>query len=204
MTAACESDFRTSQSHPRVDSTQNVGVSGRNKRQLKGGHKTQNDGAGSLKEGMGIKEFGRGADMLTGTGQKEQIYANDHARLNGFKPRDSTKNVLTEHVRREPGSRFHSKDPRKGVFRSDVEYIVVEDDLNQGNASAAAFPSKQANLHQQNQVQTGTKVNWQSFLPQAHVKVLLVEDDDSTRHVVSALLRNCNYEGCSLALFDWT
>ncbi|CAK9859257.1 unnamed protein product [Sphagnum jensenii] len=33
-----------------------------------------------------------------------------------------------------------------------------------------------------------------SFLPQAHVKVLLVEDDDSTRHVVSALLRNCNYE----------
>ncbi|CAK9194037.1 unnamed protein product [Sphagnum troendelagicum] len=46
----------------------------------------------------------------------------------------------------------------------------------------------------QNQVQTGTKVNWQSFLPQAHVKVLLVEDDDSTRHVVSALLRNCNYE----------
>jgi hypothetical protein len=187
-----------------VDSTQNVGVSGRNKRQLKGGHKTQNDGAGSLKEGMGIKEFGRGADMLTGTGEKEQIYANDHARLNGFKPRDGTKNVVTEHVRREPGSRFHSKDPRKGAFRSDVEYIVVEDDLNQGNASAAAFPSKQANLHQQNQVQTGTKVNWQSFLPQAHVKVLLVEDDDSTRHVVSALLRNCNYEGCSLALFDWT
>ncbi|CAM6064367.1 unnamed protein product [Sphagnum tenellum] len=194
MTAACESDFRTSQSHPQVDNTQTVGVSGRNKRQLKGGHKTQNDGAGSLKEGMGIKEFGRGADMLTGTGQKEQIYANDHARLNGFKPRDGTKNVLTEHVRREPGSRFHSKDPRKGAFRSDVEYIVVEDDLNQGNASAAAFPSKQANLHQQNQVQTGTKVNWQSFLPQAHVKVLLVEDDDSTRHVVSALLRNCNYE----------
>jgi pseudo-response regulator 7 len=81
---------------------------------------------------------------------------------------------------------------------------VVEDDLNQGNASAAAFPSKQVNLQHQNQVQTGMKVNWQSFLPQAHVKVLLVEDDDSTRHVVSALLRNCNYEGHSLALFDWT
>ncbi|CAM6040845.1 unnamed protein product [Sphagnum compactum] len=38
------------------------------------------------------------------------------------------------------------------------------------------------------------KARGNSFLPQAHVKVLLVEDDDSTRHVVSALLRNCNYE----------
>ncbi|KAH8966572.1 hypothetical protein BDL97_03G032500 [Sphagnum fallax] len=37
-TAACESDFRTSQSHPQVDGTHNVGVSGRNKRQLKGIH----------------------------------------------------------------------------------------------------------------------------------------------------------------------
>ncbi|CAK9271705.1 unnamed protein product [Sphagnum jensenii] len=44
------------------------------------------------------------------------------------------------------------------------------------------------------QVQPGTTVCWESFLPQHHVKVLLVEDDDATRHVVSALLRNCNYE----------
>ncbi|CAK9872709.1 unnamed protein product [Sphagnum jensenii] len=39
MTAACESDFRTNQSHPQVDDgTHNVGVSGENKRQLKGVH----------------------------------------------------------------------------------------------------------------------------------------------------------------------
>lgn len=40
-----------------------------------------------------------------------------------------------------------------------------------------------------------TEFGWESFLPQRHLKVLLVEDDDSTRHVVGALLRNCNYDG---------
>lgn len=40
-----------------------------------------------------------------------------------------------------------------------------------------------------------TAVCWQQFLHVTSVKVLLVENDDSTRHVVSALLRNCNYEG---------
>lgn len=36
---------------------------------------------------------------------------------------------------------------------------------------------------------------WERFLHQASIKVLLVENDDSTRHVVAALLRNCRYEG---------
>ncbi|CAI5462305.1 unnamed protein product [Closterium sp. Yama58-4] len=35
---------------------------------------------------------------------------------------------------------------------------------------------------------------WEAFLPQGSLRVLLVEDDDSTRHVVGALLRNCSYE----------
>ncbi|CAK9192923.1 unnamed protein product [Sphagnum troendelagicum] len=35
---------------------------------------------------------------------------------------------------------------------------------------------------------------WESFLPHSQLRVLLAEDDDCTRHVVSALLRNCNYE----------
>lgn len=38
-------------------------------------------------------------------------------------------------------------------------------------------------------------VRWERFLPLRSLKVLLVENDDSTRHVVSALLRNCGYEG---------
>lgn len=41
----------------------------------------------------------------------------------------------------------------------------------------------------------GPTVLWERFLPIKTVKVLLVENDDSTRQVVSALLRNCGYEG---------
>ncbi|KAL3523420.1 hypothetical protein ACH5RR_016254 [Cinchona calisaya] len=47
--------------------------------------------------------------------------------------------------------------------------------------------------HQQQQPQ-GPLVCWERFLPLRSLKVLLVENDDSTRHVVSALLRNCSYE----------
>lgn len=41
----------------------------------------------------------------------------------------------------------------------------------------------------------GPLVRWERFLPIRSLKVLLVEYDDSTRQVVSALLRNCSYEG---------
>lgn len=41
----------------------------------------------------------------------------------------------------------------------------------------------------------GTVVCWERFLHVRSIRVLLVENDDSTRHVVTALLRNCNYEG---------
>ncbi|PSR90005.1 Two-component response regulator-like [Actinidia chinensis var. chinensis] len=40
----------------------------------------------------------------------------------------------------------------------------------------------------------GPVVHWDRFLPIRSLKVLLVENDDCTRHVVSALLRNCSYE----------
>lgn len=41
----------------------------------------------------------------------------------------------------------------------------------------------------------GPVICWDRFLPIRSLKVLLVEYDDSTRQVVSALLRNCSYEG---------
>ena len=44
-------------------------------------------------------------------------------------------------------------------------------------------------------MQNGRGGGWESFLLERHLRVLLVEDDDSTRHVVGALPRNCNYEG---------
>ncbi|XP_062092813.1 two-component response regulator-like PRR37 isoform X2 [Humulus lupulus] len=40
----------------------------------------------------------------------------------------------------------------------------------------------------------GHLVRWERFLAFRSLKVLLVENDDSTRHIVSALLRNCGYE----------
>nr|XP_023889845.1 two-component response regulator-like APRR7 [Quercus suber] len=40
----------------------------------------------------------------------------------------------------------------------------------------------------------GAMVCWERFLHVRSLKVLLVENDDCTRHVVAALLRNCGYE----------
>lgn len=38
-------------------------------------------------------------------------------------------------------------------------------------------------------------VRWERFLPKMVVRVLLVEADDSTRQIISALLRKCSYRG---------
>lgn len=38
-------------------------------------------------------------------------------------------------------------------------------------------------------------IRWDRFLPRRFLKVLLVESDDSTRHIVAALLRKCSYQG---------
>ncbi|KAL3623010.1 Two-component response regulator-like [Castilleja foliolosa] len=46
---------------------------------------------------------------------------------------------------------------------------------------------------QQHQPQNTTE-HWEKFLHVRSIRVMLVENDDSTRHVVTALLRNCNYE----------
>lgn len=46
----------------------------------------------------------------------------------------------------------------------------------------------------------GPIVRWERFLPVRSLNVLLVENDDSTRQLVSALLRNCSYEGKSSGL----
>uniref|UniRef100_A0A7N1A746 Uncharacterized protein n=1 Tax=Kalanchoe fedtschenkoi TaxID=63787 RepID=A0A7N1A746_KALFE len=45
----------------------------------------------------------------------------------------------------------------------------------------------------------GLIVSWSKFLPFRSLKVLVVESDDSTRHVVGALLKNCGYEVMAVA-----
>ncbi|KAF9674822.1 hypothetical protein SADUNF_Sadunf10G0166900 [Salix dunnii] len=57
----------------------------------------------------------------------------------------------------------------------------------------------QAVIQSQQQQSQGSLVHWERFLPRRSLKVLLVENDDSTRHVVSALLRNCGYEVTAVA-----
>ncbi|MCD7449434.1 hypothetical protein HAX54_052141 [Datura stramonium] len=49
-------------------------------------------------------------------------------------------------------------------------------------------------LQEQQQCQ-GSTICWQQFLHVTSIKVLVVENDDSIRHVVFALLQNSNYDG---------
>ncbi|KAJ4803858.1 two-component response regulator-like protein [Rhynchospora pubera] len=43
------------------------------------------------------------------------------------------------------------------------------------------------------------EVNWDKYLPHMPVRVLLVEGDDSTRQIISALLRKCGYRVAAVA-----
>ncbi|XP_010262981.1 PREDICTED: two-component response regulator-like APRR3 isoform X2 [Nelumbo nucifera] len=42
-------------------------------------------------------------------------------------------------------------------------------------------------------------IGWERFLPRRFLRVLLVENDDSTRHIVAALLRKCSYQVTAVA-----
>ena len=77
------------------------------------------------------------------------------------------------------------------------ESRIVERTINVSNGSLGAFEVRDVSKIPQQQPQ-GSIIHWERFLPFGSVKVLLVENDDSTRHVVSALLRNCSYEGGSI------
>ncbi|KAI0496927.1 hypothetical protein KFK09_023253 [Dendrobium nobile] len=43
------------------------------------------------------------------------------------------------------------------------------------------------------------RIRWDRFLPRRSLRVLLVEHDDSTRHIVAALLRKCSYQVAAVA-----
>ncbi|KAL9227110.1 hypothetical protein vseg_002844 [Gypsophila vaccaria] len=65
-------------------------------------------------------------------------------------------------------------------------------DANLREIASTVHPTTDA--HRVQPQPQGQMVCWERFLPVRSLKVLLVESDDSTRHVVSALLRNCSYE----------
>ncbi|XP_009389640.2 two-component response regulator-like APRR3 isoform X1 [Musa acuminata AAA Group] len=55
-------------------------------------------------------------------------------------------------------------------------------------STAAAGPSSERQV-----------IRWERFLPRRSLRVLLVEHDDSTRHIVAALLRKCSYHVAAVA-----
>ncbi|XP_039135890.1 two-component response regulator-like PRR37 isoform X2 [Dioscorea cayenensis subsp. rotundata] len=73
---------------------------------------------------------------------------------------------------------------------------ILEEDETKINDSAKYvkdFPKGDIAQPQQPPL-LGPIVHWERFLPVRSLNVLLVESDDSTRQLVSALLRNCSYE----------
>lgn len=110
---------------------------------------------------------------------------------------------IAERIRRELDSQFPPVVRGLRTSESDEDgggrEKDVDDDLEEGDdAVAEAVCQKLSPLlkkDEQRRSQNGRAGGWESFLLERHLRVLLVEDDDSTRHVVGALLRNCNYEG---------
>ncbi|KAL6598726.1 hypothetical protein ACP70R_005050 [Stipagrostis hirtigluma subsp. patula] len=99
-------------------------------------------------------------------------------------------------ARQQPGvdgaslrdGRVLGNDPVAGGYR-----LQGEDDLRNndpdGLLSGPTSGVQQGDTENQQQ-----QVCWERFLQKKTIKVLLVESDDSTRQVVSALLRHCMYE----------
>lgn len=130
-----------------------------------------------------------------------------------LKTREDPKDIA-EQIRRELDHQFAASDAVQ-TPESDGDgrrEDGAEDHYEEGDAVGAAACEKLApqvtgqTKEQQRGVDVTPRVQggggWESFLLQRNLRVLLVEDDDSTRHVVGALLRNCNYEGRYLSRFQ--
>ncbi|KAJ9553492.1 hypothetical protein OSB04_017537 [Centaurea solstitialis] len=105
---------------------------------------------------------------------------------------------LNHHDRRElKGARNGALFDGQGLSEEDESRI--NEDVNSGRRLELVQQPPHNPLHRPHQQAQGPLVQWERFLPLRSLKVLLVENDDSTRHVVSALLRNCSYEVTAVA-----
>ncbi|CAO2816534.1 unnamed protein product [Amaranthus hypochondriacus] len=84
----------------------------------------------------------------------------------------------------------------EGQDLSEEDELRIVDDGEDANSrrslSSVQLPVETVRPH--GRVQSQSQVCWDRFLSVGSPKVLLVESDDSTRHIVTALLRNCSYE----------
>ncbi|XP_057511684.1 two-component response regulator-like PRR37 [Actinidia eriantha] len=105
---------------------------------------------------------------------------------------------LNHHIRDE------KKEVRDGIAGeghglSEEDESKINEDGEDANRACKELVRPLAVQQRPQQQPQGPVVCWERFLPLRSLKVLLVENDDSTRHVVSALLRNCSYEVSSVA-----
>lgn len=100
---------------------------------------------------------------------------------------------------------FEQKEDRNGVMGEGQGFGSSEEDdtrVDDAPADANNGPGVAIQVHDGFQIPQQSQnsvVRWERFLPTRSLKVLLVENDNSTRHVVSALLRNCSYEVTAVA-----
>lgn len=89
------------------------------------------------------------------------------------------------------------KEVQDGIVRECGKLPVPEEGESRINEAEDVKNDHEGCLQQeqQQQQQLGPIIRWERFLPIKSIRILLVENDDSTRHVVSALLRICGYEG---------
>lgn len=110
---------------------------------------------------------------------------------------------LNHHVQEE---RINIRDKVLGEGHSlseEEESRINEDAEDPKDEQIKSVLATQGILQRPQQQPQGPIVRWERFLPFRSLKVLLVENDDSTRQVVSALLRNCSYEGLQHVFDSW-
>ncbi|KAM0953247.1 putative response regulator and transcription factor RR-A-type family [Dioscorea sansibarensis] len=106
---------------------------------------------------------------------------------------------LNFHIRDQPKAQDGITVEEQGLSEEDESKIneLAEDETEGSEEDVAAKAAHQCRAQKQQQQQQqpqGPLVRWERFLPVRTLKVLLVENDDSTRQVLCALLRNCSYE----------
>ncbi|XP_024365931.1 two-component response regulator-like PRR37 isoform X2 [Physcomitrium patens] len=128
-----------------------------------------------------------------------------------LKTREDLKDIA-EQIRRELDHQFPGNDVLRTSESDDDGRRdgSAEDHYEEGDAVAAVARDKArsqgiARTKEQQQhggdvaAKTQGGVGWESFLLKRSLRILLVEYDDATRHVVGALLRNCDYEVTAVA-----
>lgn len=92
---------------------------------------------------------------------------------------------------------YEHKEVMTGIFMKG-KGMSEHDDSRKRSLSPLAH---QTGLQEKPEQPRDPIIRWERCLPDRTLNVLLVENDDSTRQVVGALLRNCSYEGNELRYF---